>query len=282
MKCARKLGVTQQTYYRWNVCLRSAFRADGLRWSRRGRSRAASRQGRRPRRRIRAADRPREEARAARRPGRRRYLDILAAQVESRRGLVGAVATPARRGHTLAVAIVEGYIPHDELTHGREGRERQLAGFVDLVRDVARLGVEILCYNFMPDDDWTRTTATAPERGGALVTAFDAADLDPSPGRSGPITAARLWDNLAWFLDRSRWRCSAAGAGPTRWRRRWPGSPPTRRAISRARRSCSTAAGRGCTCRRRSPKRSSKTPRAGEPIPARPKARPKPARKRRG
>lgn len=97
---------------------------------------------------------------------------------------------------------MEGYIPHDELTHGREGRERQLAGFIDLVRDMAWLGVEILCSNLMPDDDWTRTTTTAPERGGALATAFDAADLDPSPGRGGPITAARLWDNLAWFLDR--------------------------------------------------------------------------------
>ena len=106
------------------------------------------------------------------------------------------------KGHGLAISIVEGYIPHEELTHGREGRERQLAGYVDLVSDMARLGVEILCSNFMPDDDWTRTTTTASERGGALATAFDAADLDPSPGRGGPITAARLWDNLAWFLDR--------------------------------------------------------------------------------
>ena len=76
------------------------------------------------------------------------------------------------KGHGLAISIVEGYIPHDELTHGREGRERQLAGFIDLVRDMAWLGVEILCSNFMPDDDWTRTTTTAAERGGALATAF--------------------------------------------------------------------------------------------------------------
>jgi hypothetical protein len=39
-------------------------------------------------------------------------------------------------------------------------------------------------------------------RGSTLVTAFDAAELDPSPGCGGPITSARLWDNLAWFLDR--------------------------------------------------------------------------------
>ena len=38
--------------------------------------------------------------------------------------------------------------------------------------------------------------------GSTLVTAFDAAELDPSPGCGEPITAARLWDNLAWFLDR--------------------------------------------------------------------------------
>jgi mannonate dehydratase len=106
------------------------------------------------------------------------------------------------RGHGLALSIVEGYIPHDDLTHGRAGRERQLAGFVDLIREMAALGVGILCWNFMPDDDWSRTTTTAVDRGGALVTAFDAAALDPAPGRGGPITADRLWDNLAWFLDR--------------------------------------------------------------------------------
>ena len=106
------------------------------------------------------------------------------------------------QSHGLRLSIVEGYIPHDHLTHGREGRQQQLQGFVDLIRDMGRLGVEVLCYNFMPDDDWTRTTTTARERGGALVTAFDAAQLDPSPGRGGPITAAQLWDNLAWFLER--------------------------------------------------------------------------------
>ncbi len=106
------------------------------------------------------------------------------------------------RGHGLALSIVEGYIPHDAITHGRLDRERQLAGFVDLVREMARLGVGILCWNFMPDDDWTRTTATAQDRGGALVTAFDAADLATTPGRGGPITADRLWDNMAWFLER--------------------------------------------------------------------------------
>lgn len=104
--------------------------------------------------------------------------------------------------HGLRISIVEGYIPHDAITHGTADREAQLQGFIDLIRDMARLGVQVLCYNFMPDDDWTRTTTTAPERGGALTTAFDAADLDPSPGRGGPITAAQLWGNLAWFLDR--------------------------------------------------------------------------------
>ena len=119
------------------------------------------------------------------------------------------MVSQARR-HGLELSIVEGYIPHDELTHGREGRERQLSGFVDLVRDMARLGVGILCWNFMPDDDWTRTTSTALDRGGALVTAFDAADLETAAGRGGPISAPRGARQPPAAATRSCCRCGAA------------------------------------------------------------------------
>lgn len=106
----------------------------------------------------------------------------------------------------LKLSVVEGYIPHDLITHGKDGRDKQLENFKALLRDMARLEVPICCYNFMPDDDWSRTTTTAPERAGALTTAFDAQAftanvLNNKTGAGGPITAKKLWDNLAYFLD---------------------------------------------------------------------------------
>ena len=102
----------------------------------------------------------------------------------------------------LRLSVVEGYIPIDLVVHGKSGRERQIEGVQDLLCDMGRLGVSICCYNFMPDSDWTRTSVTSPDRGGALTTAFDADLLDPGAVVKEGITAAQLWENLAYFLDR--------------------------------------------------------------------------------
>ncbi len=57
--------------------------------------------------------------------------------------------------------------------------------------------VPILCYHFMPDEDWLRTSIDTPERGGAQVTAFDAEVLSRVPSLSGDRVSTRaLWDNL--------------------------------------------------------------------------------------
>lgn len=102
----------------------------------------------------------------------------------------------------LRLSVVEGYIPHNLIVHGKSGRDEQIAGFQQLLRDMGRWEVSICCYNFMPSDDWTRTSVTSPERGGALATDFDI-DLanDALPAVGGSITAEQLWENLSYFLD---------------------------------------------------------------------------------
>ena len=103
----------------------------------------------------------------------------------------------------LRLSVIEGYIPHNLIVHGKEGRDQQIAGFEELLREMGRLGIPICCYNFMPNDDWARTTVTSPERGGALTTAFDLDSVDDAPvAAGGPISADQLWENLAYFLDR--------------------------------------------------------------------------------
>lgn len=67
-------------------------------------------------------------------------------------------------------------------------------------------GVPVLCYNFMPSDDWTRTAIDVPERGGALVTEFDEAKVEEAPELEGQTITAHitsseeLWANLEHFL----------------------------------------------------------------------------------
>lgn len=102
----------------------------------------------------------------------------------------------------MKISIVEGYIPHDDIVHGRPGRDEQIAGFKKLLQNMSQAGIPICCYNWMPSDDWTRTSVTTPERGGALVTAFREADDVPPNANPGPgITESALWANLQYFLN---------------------------------------------------------------------------------
>lgn len=105
----------------------------------------------------------------------------------------------------LACTHVERKIPHLAFVHGLSERDRQVADFKTLIANMGDCGMQVLCYNWMPDEDWQRTTAVAPARGGARATAFDidrvganVTDADGLPPVCTP--AARLWENLERFL----------------------------------------------------------------------------------
>jgi mannonate dehydratase len=106
----------------------------------------------------------------------------------------------------MRLTTIERKIPHRRLVHRLPGYEEELAGFQMLLRQMAEAGLNLACYNWMPGEDWQRTSCTVAARGGALATAFDVAmvgenvtDADGPPAR---VTSAdQLWDNLKRFLD---------------------------------------------------------------------------------
>jgi mannonate dehydratase len=103
----------------------------------------------------------------------------------------------------MNLSIIEGCIPKDKIVHGKPGREEQIAEFQRLLRNLGATGVTICCYNWMPSDDWTRTRVDLPERGGALVTGYDAnEDNQPPVPASEAMDKKSLWANLQYFLDR--------------------------------------------------------------------------------
>lgn len=102
----------------------------------------------------------------------------------------------------LRLSVVEGYLPLDKIILGQPGRDDQIAEIARLIVHMGRLGISILCYNFMLAD-WTRTNTNIITRGGALTNGFDLAQMQ---GRMVPvdrrITAEQLWQNLEYFLQR--------------------------------------------------------------------------------
>jgi len=84
---------------------------------------------------------------------------------------------------------------------GLPGREEDFEKYRQLLENMGRLNIRLLCYNFMASG-WFRTHTALPERGGALVSGFDAAAaraLPPTP--YGEVPAERIWENYARFLE---------------------------------------------------------------------------------
>lgn len=117
----------------------------------------------------------------------------------------------------LRFAVVECGPPIDRIVMGREGRDEQIAAFETAIRNMGRLGIEVLCYNFMPqvlpDAMVVRTTYQAPARGGAATTAFRLADVGPDtvPHREETVPVEKMWDSLEYFLRRVIPVAEAAG-----------------------------------------------------------------------
>ena len=110
----------------------------------------------------------------------------------------------------LKVGVVERLLPHMKFVHNLPGRDEQIGLIKNLIRNMGMAEIPVLCYNWMPDDDWQRTSVNAKERGGALVTEFDMSKKSQVPTDTGyhspvhedKITPTdQLWENLEYFLN---------------------------------------------------------------------------------
>ncbi|WP_188910125.1 mannonate dehydratase [Aureimonas endophytica] len=77
----------------------------------------------------------------------------------------------------LEWAVVESIPVHNSIKIASPERDRYIGWYKDSLRAVAKVGVETICYNFMPVLDWTRTELKHPMPNGALALRFDAVDF---------------------------------------------------------------------------------------------------------
>jgi mannonate dehydratase len=126
----------------------------------------------------------------------------------------------------LHVAVIESIPVHEDIKLGRPSRDGYIDAYCRSIERMAALGISVLCYNFMPIFDWTRTDLALPMEDGSTALAFDQARLatiDLShgtgdlPGWAAAYDAAtlgalldahravddeRLWEHLGYFLER--------------------------------------------------------------------------------
>ena len=108
----------------------------------------------------------------------------------------------ADAGFNLQV-IEESFPLTDTTVLGRDGREKEINAFCELLRNAGRVGIPIICYDWMASRRWSRTSTTIPARGDSLATSYDHELMQRGPDApEAPVKATELWDSLEYFLDR--------------------------------------------------------------------------------
>ncbi|RYY26594.1 MAG: mannonate dehydratase [Chitinophagaceae bacterium] len=86
---------------------------------------------------------------------------------------------------------------------GLPGRDEDISRYCDMLENMGKLNITLLCYNFMAGIGWYRTNTTIVERGGALVSGFNLeASEDTGFTDAGEISEAAIWEHYEYFLKR--------------------------------------------------------------------------------
>jgi mannonate dehydratase len=104
-----------------------------------------------------------------------------------------------------------------KIMYGIAGRDEQIDNYIKTIKNIGKVGIPILGFNFMPTMVW-RTSDETPGRGGALVTSFDA-DLVPEGNKHQymekylemKLDAATMWENYEYFIKAVIPTAEAAG-----------------------------------------------------------------------
>ena len=73
----------------------------------------------------------------------------------------------------LQWSVVESIPVHPAIKLGDDRADQHIDGWIETMRNLAANGLEVICYNFMPVVDWTRTDLRHPARRGGLALRFD-------------------------------------------------------------------------------------------------------------
>lgn len=90
----------------------------------------------------------------------------------------------------------------NRIKFGLQGRDEDIELYKQMLINMGKLGVTLLCYNFMAGIGWYRTTTGIAERAGALVSGFD---IDVANQLSltafGEVSAEKIWENYQYFIE---------------------------------------------------------------------------------
>ncbi|MGO4544702.1 mannonate dehydratase [Paenibacillus sp. 2TAB23] len=103
----------------------------------------------------------------------------------------------------LTLSVIESMPPSNEIKLGTAGRDQEIEVFEQFITNMGAAGIPVLCYNFMAQFNWFRTSTTTRTRGGALVSSYDHSLMKDAPlTDAGLVSEELLWENLQYFMER--------------------------------------------------------------------------------
>ena len=125
----------------------------------------------------------------------------------------------------LTLEVIESVPVHEEIKLGSPSRDRYIENYKQTLRNLAKEGIAIVCYNFMPVFDWTRSELSYPLSDGSNTLAYfeeTVQKMNPLNGdlelpgwdssykkeelqellrRYQEVSEDDLWANLTYFLE---------------------------------------------------------------------------------
>lgn len=133
----------------------------------------------------------------------------------------------------LELSVIESVPVHEDIKTGKPTRDKYIENYKTTLKNLGEAGIPVVCYNFMPVFDWTRSDLAFPLPDGSNALIFDEEQvnkMDPRtlslPGWDESYTSEemnnlmdeyksiddeKLWENLEYFIKGIMPTAEAAG-----------------------------------------------------------------------
>ncbi|NLK45130.1 MAG: mannonate dehydratase [Treponema sp.] len=90
---------------------------------------------------------------------------------------ISALKTEVKKAG-LKIAGIESVNIHDDIKTGASTRNVYIENYIKTLENLGKSGINMVCYNFMPVFDWTRSDLAKVRKDGSTVLAYDQSVID--------------------------------------------------------------------------------------------------------